>query len=457
MKICIIGAGPTGLGAAHRLTEMGFADFRVFERNTYVGGLSASFYDREGYTWDFGVHVAHSHYAYFDRLLDSLLPDGFFYHKRLSWIRENGSYVPYPFQYNIRHLPRETMWECIQGLLDLQAREVLGPPRNFEEWIVAKFGEGIARHFMFPYNRKMWNIELSQMGYEWTGDRVAPTDIRRVLKNVILMRDDISWGCNNIFQFPKTGGTGAIWQAMARRLPEGTLFLDHELVGVDTRAKELRFAHGASEKYDVLISTMPVTDLVRIAGLENLEARARQLRHTSVHVLGVAAPCRLPAELESKTWLYCPAVEVPFYRLTPFSAFSPAHVPDPAHGSSVLCESSATAGETVSEECLVGQTLESLRNGHFLNVSADSAHVWSMSAAHGYPIPTRERDRILADVAPALESLGIYSRGRFGAWKYEVGNMDHSVMQGVEVVDRIVNGKAEQTLPDPAEVNSRKQ
>ena len=66
----IIGAGPTGLGAARRLAELGCRSFAVLEKNAYAGGLAASFKDDKGYTWDIGGHVAFSHYEYFDRLLD---------------------------------------------------------------------------------------------------------------------------------------------------------------------------------------------------------------------------------------------------------------------------------------------------------------------------------------------------------------------------------------------------
>jgi hypothetical protein len=60
-----------------------------------------------------------------------------------------------------------------------------------------------------------------------------------------------------------------------------------------------------------------------------------------------------------------------------------------------------------------------------------------------YPIPTLDRDQNLAAIQPFLESQDILSRGRFGGWKYEVGNMDHSLMQGMEAIDRILLSRPE--------------
>jgi hypothetical protein len=78
---------------------------------------------------------------------------------------------------------------------------------------------------------------------------------------------------------------------------------------------------------------------------------------------------------------------------------------------------------------------------------------WSTVLAPGYPTPSLERNSILRQTLPALKDREIYSRGRFGAWKYEVSNQDHSFMQGMEVVDRILLGRSEPTLHQPDRVN----
>ena len=62
---------------------------------------------------------------------------------------------------------------------------------------------------------------------------------------------------------------------------------------------------------------------------------------------------------------------------------------------------------------------------------------------------------MLKELLPKLQDMDILSRGRFGSWRYEVGNQDHSFMLGVEATDHVVNGAAELTLNYPDFVNTR--
>ena len=94
----IIGAGPTGLGAAWRLEQRGVQDWLVLEGGHVAGGLAQSIVDDHGFTWDLGGHVQFSHYEMFDELMDDLLGrDGWLYHERESWVWVCGGFVRYPF------------------------------------------------------------------------------------------------------------------------------------------------------------------------------------------------------------------------------------------------------------------------------------------------------------------------------------------------------------------------
>ena len=70
---------------------------------------------------------------------------------------------------------------------------------------------------------------------------------------------------------------------------------------------------------------------------------------------------------------------------------------------------------------------------------------WHCSPRMTYPVPSVGRDAALGTIQPWLRSQDIWSRGRFGGWLYEIGNMDHSAMQGVEWVDHVLSGTPEAT------------
>jgi protoporphyrinogen oxidase len=452
-RILIVGAGPTGLGAAWRLRELGHTDWLLCDAADHAGGLASSVVDEKGFTWDHGGHVIFSHYDYFTRLLDDLLgEDGWYHHQRESWVWIFDRFVPYPFQNNIRRLPREALWECLEGLLKRPRLDDGRRPENFEAFIDAFFGEGLARHFMMPYNFKVWACPPREMNAAWVGERVAPVDLERVLRNVILENDEVSWGPNSRFRFPKTGGTGSIWRALAERLSDQTL-LSRRLVRFDTRRRVATFQDGTDVDYDAMISTVPLDRLVELSDRDDLRPAARKLVHSSTNIVGVGLRGRPPDRLRSKCWMYFPEDNCPFYRTTVFSNYSPAHVPDPGQTWSLMTETSESPRKPVDQATIAEEVVQGLLNTGLIESADDVVDLFHTRLEHGYPTPSVGRDAALDTLLPALDAVGIHSRGRFGAWKYEVANQDHSLMQGVEAAERILLGAEEQTVWRPDLVN----
>ena len=181
---------------------------------------------------------------------------------------------------------------------------------------------------MLPYNFKVWAYPAEEMDFNWIGERVAITDLERVLDNVLQEKDDLSWGPNNTFRFPLRGGTGVIWERVADLVGRNRIGLNKPVNGVDPTARKVYFADGTQDTYDALISTMPIDRLVELAGFDRLKGVARRLKYSSSHIVGVGLSGRPPEVLAKKCWMYFPELDCPFYRVTVFSNYSPQNVPD---------------------------------------------------------------------------------------------------------------------------------
>ena len=451
-RVVVIGAGPTGLGAASRLVELGVRDVVVLEREHAAGGLSASFVDAAGFTWDVGGHVQFSHYDQFDEAMDRVMGGEWIHHDRESWVWMRDRFVPYPLQNHVHLLPDAEKRACVLGLLRRRASGT--PPANFAEWLTSRFGEGLSRIFMLPYNAKVWAYPPEDLGFGWVGERVAEVDVERVVLALIEGGTDPEWGPNRRFRFPASGGTGEIWRRVAARLPTGMLRYGAAVSSVDLRRRTVHLAGGARESYDVLVSTMPLDELLRMTGEARFSSAASRLKYSTVHVVGVGVSGVAPPELARKSWVYYPEGNCPFFRLTVFSNYSPRNVPDASRHWSVMTEVAESPHAPVDRAGLVDAVLDGLRATRVLRPAHDVASTWHYTASHGYPTPFVGRDEVVSPLLDALARESVYSRGRFGAWKYEVSNQDHSYMQGVEVVDHLAHGCVETTLNHPSVVNA---
>ncbi|KAI5797707.1 hypothetical protein EDC01DRAFT_783330 [Geopyxis carbonaria] len=483
VDVLVIGAGPTGLGAAKRLNQKNEASWLLLDSNTTPGGLASTDVTPEGFLYDVGGHVIFSHYKYFDDCIDEALPgaDDWYTHQRISYVRCKGLWVPYPFQNNISMLPKEQQVACMNGMIDaaLEFRVANTKPKNFDEWIVRMMGEGIADLFMRPYNFKVWAVPTTKMQCSWLGERVAAPDLKTVTKNVILQKTAGNWGPNATFRFPAHGGTGGIWIAVANTLPQDKLRLGKTgtVETVDAAAKKVTTADGKTIRYGKLISTMAVDALAEKLNDPELISLTKQLYYSTTHVVGLGIRGTRPENIGDKCWLYFPESDCPFYRATIFSNYSPNNQPGAstklptlqhADGTapkdskaqdgpywSLMMEISQSTMKPLDEENILADTIQGCINSSLLSPDAEIVSTYHRRFDHGYPTPSLERDDALAQLLPKLLDMGIYSRGRFGSWKYEVGNQDHSFMLGVEAADNILHGATELTLNYPDFVNSR--
>ncbi|HSZ60012.1 MAG TPA: FAD-dependent oxidoreductase [Tepidisphaeraceae bacterium] len=447
-KIVIIGAGPTSLGAAYRLKELGYTNFQIYERSPSIGGLASSFTDSAGFTWDIGGHVMFSHYKYYDDVFDKLMGKDFQLNNRECWVRMFNSWVPYPFQNNIRYLPKEITYECLSGLVEAQTRRDHKAAKNFREFMDAVFGDGIVKHFMEPYNFKVWAHPAELMNKEWIGERVAMIDISRAIRNVVLGTDDFGWGPNNQFRFPLFGGTGEFYRRFDKPL-EGHVNLNKAVDFINLKKKEVRFKDGEIVKYDTLISAMPLdklcNDVLNGEVPREIKKATAGLRHSGGYMVGIGIKQPCPS---TKSWMYFPEDNCPFYRVTYLSNYSPFMTPDKDRYYSLLCETSYSEFKPVDGKKIVDDTIRGLIKAGLIKKEdqRDIVDTWAYHADYSYPTPSVERDGILAQAIPFLEQHGIYSRGRFGMWKYEVSNTDHTLMQGVELVNRLLLEEPETTI-----------
>jgi len=447
----IIGGGPTGMGAAWRLHELGNKCYRVFERNNHVGGLSSSL-SHNGFIWDLGGHVYFSHYTYFTDLFHKLVPKSQF-NQRAAYVRIHQRWVPYPFQNNLKYLPKQEATEALESLEQAQKEKKALLSHNFDEFMDRSFGKTIAQIFLRPYNFKVWAHPATLMNKEWIGERVAVIDVERARENILQNKDDLGWGPNNQFEYAY-GGTGELFEEIRNRV-KAHVQINHNITKIDFNNRRLCYTHPLSKiemcnvMYKNILSTMPLDILIRnvLVGPipDGVWYAAGTLRHSGAYIVGIGIEGQVP---RNWSWMYFPESDTPFYRVTYLSNYSPKMTPDPTRYYSCMCEISFSEFKEVNEKTIVDDTINGLITAGVIPASHRSKikEIWTTKIDYAYPTPSIERDSALSLIIPWLEKHGIYSRGRFGLWRYEVANTDHTTMQGVEVVNRWIKGDPEQTI-----------
>ena len=430
--VLILGGGLAGLSAAYHLNALGRAESLVVEKGAAVGGTAGTV-SQDGFLFDHTGHLLHLHDPYGKKLILDLLADNVATHERSSWIYSHGAYTRYPFQANTYGLPDRVVEDCVTGFLKTVHRpgKPLGPNPSFKEWSLRHFGEGISRHFMFPYNEKLWRLPLSKLTTEWQGRFVPRPSAAEVLYGALSDQKKF-FGYNAEFRYPKHGGAQVLPDALHARLKSGQVRTGCTVESVDLRER-VAVVDGLGEvAFERLVNTLPLTTFLDLAAPlpAAVKAARRKLRYNTVYNLNLG----VNREVGGKHWIYFPEDKYPFYRVGFSHNFARANAP--AGASALYLEAARPGGERVDLPALERQMLAGLRSCGILK-SGDKllTKLW-IPIRCGYVVYDFNRTPAVSTIFRHLAMSGIESIGRYGGWKYSF--MEETILDGKRCAERLL-------------------
>lgn len=413
----ILGAGLTGLSAAYH------GGGKIYEKSAQIGGNCIS--PRvKGYTFDLGIHVLHTKNEQVLNLLQSnlklLLKD----QERLAWIYSFDKLTRYPFQVNTFGLPIPIVEECLIGFIDARNKRGSGkdlPYRNYEEWIYAMFGKAIAEYFMIPYSRKFWTVSPKDMTIDWLDVRVPIPTINDVVRGALTDQKK-GFGPNARFRYPANGGISALPKSF---LKKGlNIFLNKKAVAIDLNRREIIFSDGVSVKYNVLISTIPLPELLGLMTVpKDISAAGSKLKYNSILCVNLGVD---KSNINSNHWIYYPSPEYVFFRISFLKNFSKKMAP--SGKSSIMAEISYSDDFKIEKDGIVERVICDLIKANILDAKDRIELKDIRDIKYGYVIYDYNRQKSVKKIKAFLGRHNIIAAGRYGSWEYQW--MDDAILDG---------------------------
>jgi protoporphyrinogen oxidase len=384
----------------------------------------------DGFVFDRTGHLLHLRHPRVKRLVGRLLAGNLVSQERNSWIYSRGVYTRYPFQSHFHGLPPEVVADCLLGVIEAQRKPRAKAPKNFAEWVLDTFGDGVARHFMFPYNRKLWTVPPGRLTTEWLGRFVPRPDLRQVILGALAdAPDDI--GYNASFLYPQRGGIESLVRALARNLKK--VICGVAVKGIQLRPRRLVLSNGDRVGFGRLVSCVPLPLLVRmIRGVpERVRVAAGKLRWASVYNLNLGIRDRGV----DRHWVYVPEDRFALYRFGYASNFSPNMAPKGA--ANIYTEVAYRPGGGLDRKRVVNRVIRDLMTIGVIRSRKDILTQKALDLPFAYAIYDRNRTPSAKAILSYLESKDIHSIGRYGRWEYSA--MEDAILQGIELADRLRN------------------
>lgn len=429
--IAILGSGMAGCGAAHQLHAEG-VESMMFEKRGHAGGHTASYRYAGGWVFDEGPHISFTKNARVRELLAANIDQRF---ERLNARVNNhwrGHWIKHPAQCNLYGLPTDLVVACLRDFMSTRD-EPQQPIRTYADWLLHAFGETFARTFPMEYTVKYHTTTADNMTTDWLGPRLYRPKLEEMLRGALApSASDVHY--IDEFRYPTEGGFAAYLEGFHRKT---TLRTDMEVVSVNPRRKQLRFASGDTAAYSELISSIPLPDFIpMIDGVPaDVREASQQLACTTAVIvnLGIRKP-----EIIDAHWTYFYDRDYFLTRLSTPHLQSRRNVPEGCCSVQAECYYSRKYRplDRTPEEC-IPPVIDDLRRCGLLAPDDDILFANAMLVPYANVIFDFDRVPALERVHGYLDELGIGYCGRYGEWGYLW--TDESFVSGERAAERILS------------------
>jgi protoporphyrinogen oxidase len=433
--VVILGAGPAGVGAAHRLACGGLARVTVLEQRDTVGGNAGSF-ELDGVWVDYGSHRLHP--ACDPAILNDLrelLGDDLLDRPRHGRIRLEGRWIHFPLKPGdlLVRLPKGFALGVVLDLVRKRVRSSDNSPESFASVLERSLGRTICREFYFPYARKLWGLPPEELASTQARRRVSGNSVWKILRKMANAIPGLKRPGSGRFFYPRRG-YGQISQRLyeAAKTAGAEFLFGARVVAVereDGRIAAVRYELGGTE-YRIATtnvwSTLPMNLLVRSmrpgAPREILEAG----NHISFRGMILIYLTLEQDQFSEYDAHYFPEEAVPISRLSEPKNYSASREP---RGRTVLCaELPADPGspewERTDQE--LGAALRNWLEQAGLPVRGKTLRVTTRRLRQAYPVYRRGYEQHFAMADHWLGELqGLLSFGRQGLFVHD--NTHHAL------------------------------
>lgn len=404
MKYLILGAGPAGLTFANKLKRSGETSFLVLEREMNAGGLCRSV-NVDDSPFDIGGgHFLDVRRPDVNEFLFEFMPEGEWNkYNRDSRIVVNNNMVNHPIEANIWQMKIEDQVEYLKSIAVAGCNIGMPMPTDFVDWIYWKLGKKIAEDYMIPYNQKMFDKELNQLGTYWL-EKLPNVSFEETLLSCLTKKAYGKQPGHAEFYYPKKFGYGELWLRMANAIGSHIEY-NKSVKGIDFNNKTVITEDGERYNADFIITTIPWMEFETISGMpDELKKDIINLKYSSVETRYYAH------DLDTKAqWIYYPDMKLPYHRVLVRRNFCPG--------------SRGYWTETRKERVeLIPQPEND--NFHYMN-------------QYAYPLNTIDKPDIMKRILGWSEAHGVYGLGRWG--EHQHYNSDVTVHLAMELTDKIIS------------------